>query len=210
MAQNIQIAGATFNAVPSIVVPVAGGGSATFVDPSPTTAAAADVASGKLFFDALGVLTQGTASGGGGGLVYEAGTYTPTEDVNRPTINFVNTHTEPPSFIEMVREESEVYNPYENYRFTYHDWWRLLGEAASTSTTVYYAEVRYQYVTSSTSLSASGIVLPNSSDNTTDSNSNYPRYWANESWFKPSSNSNSRYWKNGRTYKWIAIWKPTA
>ena len=67
MAQNIQIAGATFNAVPSIVVPVAGGGSATFVDPSPTTAAAADVASGKLFFDALGVLTQGTASGGGGG-----------------------------------------------------------------------------------------------------------------------------------------------
>lgn len=65
MAQNIQIAGATFNAVPSIVVPVAGGGSAMFVDPSPTTAAAADVASGKLFFDALGVLTQGTASGGG-------------------------------------------------------------------------------------------------------------------------------------------------
>lgn len=67
MAQDIQIAGATFNAVPSIVVPVAGGGSATFVDPSPTTAAAADVASGKLFFSALGVLTQGTASGGGGG-----------------------------------------------------------------------------------------------------------------------------------------------
>ena len=67
MAQDIQIAGATFNAVPSIVVPVAGGGSATFVDPSPTTAAAADVASGKLFFSALGVLTPGTASGGGGG-----------------------------------------------------------------------------------------------------------------------------------------------
>ena len=66
MAQDIQIAGATFNAVPSIVVPVAGGGSATFIDPSPTTAAAADVASGKQFFDALGVLTQGTASGGGG------------------------------------------------------------------------------------------------------------------------------------------------
>ena len=63
MAQNIQIAGATFNAVPSIVVPVAGGGSATFVDPSPTTAAATDVVSGKLFFDALGVLTQGTGSG---------------------------------------------------------------------------------------------------------------------------------------------------
>lgn len=67
MAQNIVIAGATFNAVPSIVVPTSGNGNAIFVDPSPTTAAAADVASGKYFFDALGALTQGTASGGGGG-----------------------------------------------------------------------------------------------------------------------------------------------
>ena len=76
MAQNIQIAGATFNAVPSIVVPVAGGGSATFVDPSPTTAAATDVVSGKLFFDALGVLTQGTASGGGGASNVVVGEFT--------------------------------------------------------------------------------------------------------------------------------------
>lgn len=147
--------------------------------------------------------------GGGGGLEYEEGTWTPLADIARPTINFLKTHTEPPSFVEMVREESEVYNQYENYRFTYHDWWRLLGEAASTSTSAYYAEVRYQYVTSTTSLSASGIVLPNNSDDTTDSDINYPRYWVNESWFKPSSNSASRYWRAGRTYKWIAVWAPT-
>ena len=181
----------------------------TAVDISDTTAVASDVASGKYFYTADGTKTAGTASGGGGGLEYEEGTWTPAEDIATPTINFVKTHTEPPSFVEMVREESEVYNQYENYRFTYHDWWRLLGEAASTGTTTYYAEVRYQYVTSSATLSASGIVLPNNSDDTTDSNTNYPRYWVNESWFKPSSNSASRYWKMGRTYKWIAVWAPT-
>ena len=66
MAQNITIAGAAFSAVPAIEVPKTGGGIATFSDPSGTTAAASDVAQGKLFLDASGVLTTGTASGGGG------------------------------------------------------------------------------------------------------------------------------------------------
>lgn len=64
--KNITIAGATFNAVPSIDVPVSGGGTASFVEISDTTAQAADVASGKYFYDASGVKTEGTASGGGG------------------------------------------------------------------------------------------------------------------------------------------------
>ena len=64
MAQSVTIAGVTFPDVPSVEIAKAGGGSALFVDPSPTTAAAADVASGKTFFDASGTLTTGTASGG--------------------------------------------------------------------------------------------------------------------------------------------------
>ena len=67
MAQNITLLGASYADVPAVTLPKTGGGTATFTDVSPTTAGAADVASGKLFFDALGVLTQGTASGGGGG-----------------------------------------------------------------------------------------------------------------------------------------------
>lgn len=62
--KNITIAGATFNAVPSIDVPISGGGTASFVEISDTTAAAADVASGKYFYTAAGVKTEGTASGG--------------------------------------------------------------------------------------------------------------------------------------------------
>lgn len=68
MAQNITIANASFQAVPAIQCPKTGGGTATFTDVSDTTAAAADVASGKYFYTAAGVRTQGTASGGGGGL----------------------------------------------------------------------------------------------------------------------------------------------
>lgn len=66
MAKNVTIAGASYTDVPAVDLPQTGGGTATFTDVSDTTAQAADVAQGKQFFDALGVLTQGTASGGGG------------------------------------------------------------------------------------------------------------------------------------------------
>ena len=66
MAQNITLLGASYSDVPAVDLPKTGGGTASFFDVSDTTAAAADVASGKYFFTAQGVLTLGTASGGGG------------------------------------------------------------------------------------------------------------------------------------------------
>ena len=75
MAQNIEIAGVQYNAVPAISVPKQGGGAALFADPSPTTAAAADVAAGKLFLSDQGVLTEGTGSGGGGGITQDQDGY---------------------------------------------------------------------------------------------------------------------------------------
>lgn len=66
MAQNITLMGANYSAVPSVKLPKTGGGMALFTDTTPTTASAADVANGKVFFAADGTQTTGTASGGGG------------------------------------------------------------------------------------------------------------------------------------------------
>ena len=66
MAQNITLLGASYSAVPAVNLPKTGGGTASFTDLTDTTAAASDVASGKYFYTAAGVRTQGTSSGGGG------------------------------------------------------------------------------------------------------------------------------------------------
>ena len=66
MAQNISLLGAEYSAVPSVLLPKTGGGTASFTDVTDTTAAAADVAAGKYFYTASGVRTLGTGSGGGG------------------------------------------------------------------------------------------------------------------------------------------------
>ena len=47
MAQNITIAGASYSGVPAVSLNKAGGGTATFVDPSDATASAGDIVSGK-------------------------------------------------------------------------------------------------------------------------------------------------------------------
>ena len=66
MSQNITLMGASYSAVPAVTLPKTGGGTATFTDVTDTTAAASDVASGKYFYTAAGVKTEGTSSGGGG------------------------------------------------------------------------------------------------------------------------------------------------
>lgn len=63
MAQNVTIAGASYEDVPSVDMPTTGGGTSSFYDVSDTTATAADVASGKVFYSAAGVRSTGTASG---------------------------------------------------------------------------------------------------------------------------------------------------
>ena len=66
MAQNITLLGATYQNCPAVLLPKQGGGTARFDDASVTTAAASDVASGKVFLAADGTITTGTSSGGGG------------------------------------------------------------------------------------------------------------------------------------------------
>lgn len=74
MAQDVTIAGASYEDVPGIEVPKTGGGTSAFYDVSDTTATAADVAEGKTFHLASGAAAVGTASGGGSGVSVFYGT----------------------------------------------------------------------------------------------------------------------------------------
>lgn len=65
MAQNITLLGASYSAVPAVLLPKTGGGTASFTDVTDTTATAADVAQGVYFYTAAGVRTAGSGSGGG-------------------------------------------------------------------------------------------------------------------------------------------------
>lgn len=60
MAQNISLWGANYSAVPSVNLPKTGGGTASFTDVTDTTAAAADVATGKYFYTSAGTKTSGS------------------------------------------------------------------------------------------------------------------------------------------------------
>lgn len=64
--RTIKLMNAVYSDVPAVNLPINGGGTATFTEITDTTAVAADVASGKYFYTAAGVRTQGTNSGGGG------------------------------------------------------------------------------------------------------------------------------------------------
>lgn len=104
MTQNISLWGATYSAVPSVNLPKSGGGTATFTDVTDTTAAAADVATGKYFYTASGVRTQGTNSGGGGSVQYDTKTATAS---NYPkSLAFSSMKGEPKFFV--VRLNAQV------------------------------------------------------------------------------------------------------
>ena len=104
MAQNIVLQGATYSAVPSVNLPKQGGGTASFVDVTDTTAAAADVASGKYFYTSAGVRTAGTNSGGGGGSM-TVDTKTTTLNAAASSIQFTGLSGNPLSFVVTSSED---------------------------------------------------------------------------------------------------------
>lgn len=93
MPQDINLLNAIYSGVPAVVLPKNGGGTATFTDVTDTTAAAADVASGKYFYTAAGVRTAGTSSGGGGASNMVTGSFTAPDTTSSVTTDITIPYT---------------------------------------------------------------------------------------------------------------------
>ena len=199
---NISLLGAIYSGVTGVTLPVSGGGTATFpwVEGSETK-----TQNGTYDVTSLAQIVVNVSGVGGSGLVYESGTYTPTADVAQPTISFTGTHTDRPFFVliediggtNVPATDSAIY-------WCVVSWYDFTGVTVrSNSSTQFYGRVQYAYKTSS-SWTTSGTNL---STLTGTANTALSYHLSNTA-FKPYVNSSTRYFRNGRTYKWIAVWKP--
>lgn len=212
----------------------------TKLDLTSDTVTADKLAQGYTAHDASGQAIVGTMSGGGteagtvtqdqdgylvlsdqggdtptpsGGLEYEMGTFTPSEDVVTYIIAFTNTHTSAP-FYYMISDATGTYSDTTNssYWLVYCNHHQLFGAAIYESANIiHYGEMRTTNRSGGATSFTNGTVSitnPYTDDKATSISDS--RYWATETSIKAYTNSSSRYWRTGITYKWIAVWAPTS
>lgn len=151
-------------------------------------------------------------TGGSSGLEYETGTYEPSADTSGEKILFANTHSEAPVCIMMVDATGTANTTTNtNMTFIWFDYYKLYRIGLPWSSSAFrYATAFYIYrASSATALTQGATHCAYNSDNAGSGAINYPRFWTDELGFTPNSASTSRYWRAGRTYKWIAIWRQT-
>lgn len=136
----------------------------------------------------LASLIVNVSGGSGTGLEYESGTYEPSSDIAKPQINFSKTHTKAPILVAIADQTSTTPSANSNVSCVILCYYNAFGANMMSYQAIGY----YTYKTSS-SMTSSG-------------NPQQTASWVSSEWFKPQSNSNSRYWRSGRTYKWVAVW----
>lgn len=199
---DIQLMGATYQAVSGVTLPVAGGGTATFpfVEGSQTitTNNTYDVTS-------LAQVIVNVAGGGGSGLTYETGTYTPTEDTASATISFANSHSTRPIFTVIYDASSSTEAPSASsiLYLSYVNWYDYDGTIIYTSSSSPLYGIQSNAYKTSTA-STYGVKDITSLSSTSNSGL---EYWLHTNGFYAYISS-SRKFRSGHNYKWIAVWKP--
>lgn len=146
-----------------------------------------------------------------GGVESETGEYEPEADETSIIINFANEHDTTPAFIVFAdAEDTGATSTLTNLMFIYADIYKLLGASvvlsSSTRSTSGGTILSFQYRASGDSATGAVYIPTFGQEEPRDDNTIYSRYWVTEEGFKASTNNASRYWRAGRTYKWIAIW----
>lgn len=148
---------------------------------------------------------------GGGGLEYEMGTFSPTENVANYVIPFANTHTIAPSIYAVFDATgTNATTTADNLAVTYVNGEQLFGSGAVYGdANTLYALACSRYKSGNATTGGSSFAVGTSYMNQADSNNSNSRFWATETGIRFYTNSSSRYARTGRTYKWIAVWAPT-
>lgn len=150
-----------------------------------------------------------TVNVSGGGLVYETGTWTPSENVSSGVITFSNAHTEPP-FAYVVAEinDEPSSTTADNAIITYFNFAQFLGGTYTLSSgNTYYGLVGTRYKSSSTGQGGTALNITTPYTDSSNSATSNSQYWATSTSIKMYTNSTSRYCHAGRTYKWVAVWR---
>lgn len=150
------------------------------------------------------VLSPDGGGGGGGGLEYEEGTWTPVTDIAKGTITFTNAHSDVPTYFALAdMTGTAAPDGSSNVSFVFGNWYAAFGSPAySANGTTQYAACRFSYGSTSTGSQTISALTGTAA-------TSLP-FWATAGAVYPYTNSDSRYWKAGRTYKWIAVWAPSA
>ena len=164
--------------------------------------------------DGYSSVTVNVSGGGGSGLEYETGTWTPSENIARGEVLFANAHSDMPAYIALGEYASSATSVVgnTNQTFVYVDLYKLFGGGVhygNTGNAYRYSLVQYGRCANN-SLNIYSTATSYNSDNQGDSDNTYPRYWVQEDRFFPYSNSATFYWRAGITYKWMAVWAPTS
>lgn len=137
---------------------------------------------------------------GGGGLEYEEGTWTPTQDIAQQSISFTDTHTTRPWSVVLWDADGTIAPDSSNLQISIISVSDYLGiQIPYSSTKSIYGFGSYVFAYNNSYSTASQSFTSASSVN---------NYMSSSS-FKAYSNSTGRYFRSGRTYKWVAVWKPT-
>ncbi len=149
--------------------------------------------SASLSFPAEFVSAINAIETGGSGLEYEEGTFTPTEAVNTIYIPYANTHTTTPVMVFVIDATETKQNSYNSFLSVFK--FSFVGVFGSK----FYSTVNYTESAFWTYTGAYSTVAQQAQDSSAQFGSNTQLYLNNT--------TTSIYYRVGRTYKWIAIWK---